>query len=131
MADTFSRDQTQGRLAPATPLNPRRRGIIIGASYGLGAVLADRLTHEGYSLALLSRDKNKLESTCNQINQSRGQTRVFPYVHDVCEYEKVPALLRRIVADLGGLDLVIYNAGLNYPPGGMDKYNFENDRQMI
>lgn len=131
MADTLSPDQTRGRLAPATPLNPRRRGIIVGASYGLGAVLADRLAHEGYSLALLSRNQDKLESVCNRINQSIGKQCVFPYVHDVCEYEKIPALLRRIVADLGGLDLVIYNAGVNYPPGGMDKYNYENDRQMI
>jgi short-subunit dehydrogenase len=139
MTDIFSPDQTHyspdslrgGRPAPSTPLNPRRRGIIIGASYGLGAVLADRLVREGFSLALLSRNKDKLESSCNRINQSIGQQCVFPYIHDVCEYEKVPALLRRIVADLGGLDLVIYNAGVNYPPGGMDKYNFENDRQMI
>jgi NAD(P)-dependent dehydrogenase (short-subunit alcohol dehydrogenase family) len=53
------------------------------------------------------------------------------YVHDVSEYEKVPDLLRRIVADLGGLDLVIFVASVNFPPGGMDKYNFENDRRMI
>jgi short-subunit dehydrogenase len=43
----------------------------------------------------------------------------------------VPALLRRIVAELGGLDLVIFCAGVNRPPGGIDQYNFENDRQMI
>ena len=49
----------------------------------------------------------------------------------MAEYEKVPPLLRRIVADLGGLDLVVFVAGVNYPPGGIDKYNFENDRQMI
>jgi NAD(P)-dependent dehydrogenase (short-subunit alcohol dehydrogenase family) len=35
------------------------------------------------------------------------------------------------VADLGGLDLVVFVAGVNYPPGGIDKYNFENDRRMI
>ena len=46
-------------------------------------------------------------------------------------YNEAPALLRRIVADLGGLDLVIFSAGINRPPGGLDKYNFDNDRQMI
>jgi short-subunit dehydrogenase len=40
-------------------------------------------------------------------------------------------LLSKIVADLGGLDTLIFMAGVNYPPGGMDKYNFENDRKMI
>jgi short-subunit dehydrogenase len=112
-------------------LNPRRRGIIIGASDGLGAALAVRLTRERYSLALLARRKDKLETVCKEINQSAGKQSTFAYIHDVRDYEEVPDLLRRIVADLGGLDLAIFNAGINFPPGGMDKYNFENDRQMI
>jgi decaprenylphospho-beta-D-erythro-pentofuranosid-2-ulose 2-reductase len=125
------REQAPGRPVPATPLNPRQRGIIIGASDGLGAALARRLAREGYSLALLARRTDRLEALCNEINQSAGSGFVHPYVHDVCEYEEVPTLLPRIVADLGGLDLVIFSAGINRPPGGVDRYNFENDRQMI
>jgi decaprenylphospho-beta-D-erythro-pentofuranosid-2-ulose 2-reductase len=117
--------------AAATPLNPRRRGIIIGASDGIGAVLARRLAREGYTLALLARRADKLESLCSEINRTSGEQRARAYVHDVAEYEKAPPLLRRIVADLGGLDLVVFVAGVNYPPGGIDKYNFENDRRMI
>jgi len=114
---------------PATPLNPYRRGIVIGASDGLGAALARKLAHEGYSLALLARSQDKLETLCNEINTNDGLARA--YVHDVSEYGKIPDLLRKIVADLGGLDLAVFVAGVNYPPGGMDKYNFENDRKMI
>jgi short-subunit dehydrogenase len=117
--------------AAATPLNPRRRGIIIGASEGIGAVLARRLAREGYSLALLARREDKLSALCDEINRTTSEHRVRAYVHDVAEYEKAPQLLRRIVADLGGLDLVVFVAGVNYPPGGIEKYNFENDRQMI
>lgn len=117
------------KSAPATPLNPRRRGIIIGASVGLGAALTRNLAREGYSLALLARSKDKLDSLCNEINAAGGNA--LAYVHDVSEYDEVPGLLRKIVADLGGLDLVIFVAGVNYPPGGVDKYNFENDRKMI
>jgi short-subunit dehydrogenase len=123
--------QTQPRPAPATPLNPRRRGIIVGASDGLGAALARRLAREGYSLALVARRKDKLESLCDEIHQTVNGPRMYAYAHDVSDYQKTPDLLRKIVADLGGLDLVIFAAGVNYPPGGIDKYNFENDRQMI
>lgn len=115
----------------ATPLNPRRRGIIIGASDGMGAELARRLAREGYTLALLARRKEKLEAVCNEINQTANEQRARAYVHDVAEYAKTPQLLRRIVADLGGLDLVLFAAGVNFPPGGIDKYNFENDCRMI
>jgi len=115
--------------APATPLNPRRRGLIIGASDGLGAELARKLAGEGYSLALLARRQDKLNELCTELNGKVQISRA--YVHDVSEYNKVPDLLRKIVADLGGLDLVIFVAGVNYPPGGIDKFNFENDRKMI
>ena len=115
----------------ATPLNPRRRGIIIGASDGIGAALAQRLAREGYTLALLARRQDKLDLICDEINRTTAEHCAFAYVHDVIEVEKVPELLRRIVANLGGLDLVVFVAGVNYPPGGMEKYNFGNDRAMI
>lgn len=131
MSDTFPAgdspkpfDRTQGGPAPATPLTPRRRGIIVGASAGLGAALARKLSREGYALALLGRSKDRLESLGNEINARA-------YVHDASEYRKVPDLLRKVVAELGGLDLVVYVAGVNLPPGGIDQYNFENDRKMV
>jgi len=115
----------------ATPLYPRRRGIIIGASDGLGAALARRLAREGYTLALLARRQELLDALCDEINHESNEQRARAYSHDVTEYNKVPELLRRIVADLGGLDLVVFVTGINYPPGGIDKYNFENDRRMV
>lgn len=122
---------SQNKPAPATPLTPRRRGIIVGASEGIGAVLAQKLAKEGYTLALIARRKDKLKTLCNKINSTFNETRVLAYIHDAANYDEVPALLRKIVADLGGLDLIVFMAGINYPPGGIDNYNFENDRKMI
>lgn len=121
---------SQDKPAPATPLNPRQRGIIIGASDGIGAALARKLTKEGYTLALLARRQDKLTTLCNEINTSTGEVRALAYVHDAAEYDKAPALLHKIVADLGGLDVVVFMAGVNYPPG-LNNYNFEGDRKMI
>lgn len=117
-------------LPQPTPLHPRLRGLIIGASSGLGAALARHLGREGYILALVARRKVQLTSLCNEINQSGRETRALAYIHDVSDYDAVPDLLRRIIADLGGLDLVIYAAGVNFPPGSAE-YNFDNDRQML
>ncbi len=119
------------RPAPATPLTPRRRGLIIGASDGLGAELARKLAREGYTLALLARRAEKLDALCQEINTSLKAQRAYAYVHDVADYNQVPDLLRKVVAQLGGLDLVIFVAGVNYPPGGIDKFSFDNDRQMV
>ena len=114
----------------ATPLHPEVRGLIIGASSGIGAALARRLVSAGYTLALVSQRKQELTELCDQINAAAGKMLVVPYIHDVTQYDEVPELLRRIVADLGGLDYAAYVAGVNFPPG-VDKYNFEGDRKMI
>lgn len=96
----------------------------------MGAALARRLAREGYSLALIARRKGLLNSLCDEINRASGETRALSYVHDVRDYAAVPDLLRRIVADLGGLDLVVYAAGVNFPPG-LHEYNFDGDREML
>ncbi len=112
---------------PATPLQPRKRAILVGASSGIGAALAQQLAKEGYSLALLARRIEMLEELCAQINREAGETRARPYPHDVTEYETVPALLQKIVQELGGLDLFIYNSGVSHMVG-LKNYDFEKDR---
>lgn len=114
----------------STPLRPAPRALIVGASSGMGAALARRLAREGYVLALVARRKKLLSSLSAEINKISGSQRALAYVHDVHNYDEVPDLLRRIVADLGGLDLVVYASGVNFPPG-LQSYNFEGDRQML
>jgi short-subunit dehydrogenase len=111
----------------ATPLRPHRRAIIVGASSGIGAALARRLGREGYTLALLSRRGDRLKALCEEINTTAGETRALAYSHDVSDYPAVPDLLQRILQDLGGLDLFVYNAGVALPTG-FKHYNFEKDR---
>lgn len=96
----------------------------------MGAALSRKLAKEGYALALVARQKDKLNDLCAAINAD-GERLALAYPHDVSRYKEVPALLGRIVSDLGGLDVVVFLAGVNYPPGGIDRYNFENDRQMV
>ena len=114
-------------ISRSTPLHPRQVCIIVGASSGIGAALARQLARQGYTLALLARRKELLESLCTEINQVAGENRAYYYVHDVTEYGTVPGLLRKIISDLGGLDLFIYDVGISLPVG-FKKYDFEKDR---
>ena len=116
--------------APATPLNPRRRGIIIGASGGIGAALSRKLAREGFTLALIDRNKTPLQILCDEINQTAGEPRALIYEHDITQYSTIPSLLQRVIADLGGLDTLVYVAGLIYFPK-MDEYNFAEDQKMV
>jgi len=114
--------------ARATPLRPRRRAILIGASQGIGAALAKELAQAGYTLALLDRNAELLNKVCVGLRADGYEA--VPYEHDVTSYESVPVTLRRIVADLGGLDLFVYVAGVIHFPA-LDEYNFEQDRKMV
>ena len=113
----------------ATALKPRKRALIIGASSGMGAALAKKLAREGYDLALVARREKLLSALCDEINQN-NKVRARYYVHNVSDYSIVSDLLRRIISELGGLDLVIYAAGVNFAPH-LNEYNTEYDRQMI
>lgn len=112
--------------ARATPLHPCQRAIIVGASSGIGAALARKLSSEGYAVAVLGRREDLLQTLCNEINTAAGEIRAVPYVHDVTEYDKAPDLLQKIIADLGGLDVFVYCAGISLP-SGMKHFEFEKD----
>lgn len=114
----------------ATPLRPRRRAILVGSSGGIGSALAHKLADEGYALALLDRNVEVSQAISNQINEKYNETRALSYQHDVTDYHKIPTLLRRVVADLGGLDLFVYTAGVIYYPR-IDEFNFQADRKMM
>ena len=122
--------EVQKMISRATPLTPRKKVILVGASGGIGTALARRLAEEGYALALLDRREDILKALCGEINQAQGETRAIPYIHDVTAYDQVPNLFRKIVADLGGLDLFVYVAGVIYYPT-MDEFNFAEDHKMV
>ncbi len=119
-----------GTLATAAeqPLEARPKAVIVGASRGIGAALARRLAAEGYDLALVSRDGERLQALAGDLRGEAG--RVLTYTHDVHATEEVPALLQRIAAELGGLDLFIYNAGVMFP-ADPERYVVEEDLETL
>jgi len=111
------------------PLETKRRAIVIGASSGIGAALVNALAHEGYDVAAAARRYEQLETVCQQAAEAHGRI-VRPYAHDVTDTETIPALFQQMVHDLGGLDVIVYAAGVQ-PAVSLNEYNFAKDRQMI
>ncbi|TAK13214.1 MAG: SDR family NAD(P)-dependent oxidoreductase [Anaerolineae bacterium] len=113
-----------------TPLTPRKRAVLVGASSGIGAALARELAHRGYALALLARRAGALDALCREINAAAGDTRAVAYTHDVTDYELIPALFQKLLADLGRIDSVVYAAGV-MPTVTFTEYNFDKDKAMV
>lgn len=115
---------------PERPLQPQAKAIVVGASSGIGAALTEKLVREGYAVAALARRGEKLEAVCRQANDAVAVTRAFPYAHNVTDFDEVPGLFQEIVQRLGGLDLIVYVAGIQ-PPVGAREYDFNKDAAMI
>jgi len=86
-----------------------------------------RLVEEGYRVAAVARREALLSELCQGINAALTEgDRAFPYQHDVTNTEEIPALFQQIVRDLGGLDLIVYVAGIQ-PAVEINEYSTEKD----
>lgn len=113
------------------PLEPRPRAIVVGASSGIGAALVRQLVNRGYLVAALARREELLEQLAGSLNKPGEQTpRVLIYAHDVTCFDEVPSLLETIVRDMGGLDLIVYVAGIQ-PAVDLHEYDFAKDEATI
>ncbi len=114
------------------PLEPKKRAIVVGASSGIGAALTQQLAQNGYLVAALARRTDKLNELSAAINARMPSNvqQVFEYPHDVTDFDAVPTLFQQIVRELGGLDLIVYVAGVQ-PVVAANEYNFEKDAAMI
>ena len=122
---------TERETVPDRPLEPRPRAIVIGASSGIGAALVSELTKRGYLVAALARRADMLQELCDTASLSAAPgVYARPYPHDVTDFDAIPELFDQIVADLGGLDMVIYNAGV-MPAVGLDEFDFGKDKFQI
>ncbi len=108
-----------------------QRAIIVGASSGIGEALARKLAQEGCTVALVARREQELIRIKEAIAAVGGCSTVpRTYVHDVNNTNAAANLLNEIAHDLGGLDLLIYSAGV-MPLDPDDSYNTPADLSAI
>jgi hypothetical protein len=82
----------------------RRTALVTGASSGIGATFARRLTSDGYSVILVARRRERLEDLAREL----GGADVL--VADLTRDDELKLVEERILAE-AGLELVVNNAG--------------------
>jgi len=87
-----------------------RTALITGASSGIGWSLAHRLALAGVEVALVARRRDRLEALAESIRKEGGEARV--YAADVGNGADVVAHVQKADEEMGGLDLVVANAGV-------------------
>ena len=105
---------------PALPSLAGRRVLITGAARGIGAALAARLHERGAHVALAGLEPDLLAATAEAI-----EAPWWPC--DVTDRAQVDDVVAGAVAALGGLDVVVANAGVaaQMPVVGGDPTIFE------
>ena len=83
-----------------------RRVLITGAARGIGAALAERLGERGARLALVGLEEEQLAEVARRCGAEHWA------VCDVTDREAVEAAVEDSVGVLGGLDVVVANAGI-------------------
>ena len=85
-----------------------KRVLITGGASGIGAATARRFVEEGSRVAILDRDR----TGCDTIRRSLPEL-IDAFVADVSDFRQVQRAVGDAIAALGGLDVVINNAGIS------------------
>lgn len=92
-----------------------RRGVclVIGAGDGLGSAVARAFAAEGLTVCMTRRPRNleALEAIAAEIRAAGGEAHAFGC--DAREEAEVVALFDRIEAEIGPLEVVVFNIGAN------------------
>jgi 3-oxoacyl-[acyl-carrier protein] reductase len=88
-----------------------RRAVVTGAARGLGRAIARRLLAEGAAVAIADLDAEAATSTAAELGAERERQACAVAV-DVRDEASVGAAFERVASDLGGIDIVVNNAGI-------------------
>ena len=96
-----------------------KKAIVTGGSDGLGRATAHRLAQEGAEVVICGRRGEYLIEAADQLARETGGT-VYAVQADVSKAEDCAALMERSLEKLGGLDILINNAGASAAASLMD-----------
>lgn len=99
-----------------TEAGPRSFGLdgkvalVTGAGRGIGAQIAQTLAQAGAAVMVTDVDERSATATAASIEQAGGKAQSA--VHDVTQEPAWEAVVAQTVSQLGGLDIVVNNAGV-------------------
>jgi len=86
------------------------RALVTGASSGIGAALAVALAREGATVGICARRADRLDEVLVSCREHAPDARMWAF--DVGDLDVIPAFARTVEAELGGVDLLVNNAGI-------------------
>lgn len=88
-----------------------KRALITGSSKGIGFAIAEALLSAGANVVLCGRHTKPLEDAVARLKRNADGRHVIGYRADVSKSDEVASLFQFADKELGGLDILINNAG--------------------
>ena len=82
--------------------------LVTGASRGIGLAAAQMAAEAGAKVLLVARDAAKLEAAVEEIHAAGGEAHA--HAADLSSFEEVDGLAEAVLAQHGGVDVLIHNA---------------------
>ena len=109
-----------------------KRIVLTGASLGLGRTIAETFLREGADLLLCARTSGPLEQAAGELRAAAAaEQKVFAQTCDVSESEPVERLIAQALELLGGLDVLVNNAGVYGPKGPSEDVAWDEWRRTV
>ena len=90
---------------------PNKRAIVTGGTRGIGRAIVKELVSKGSDVAFIYNSSDEhAESLKNELNNN--QSKIFAFKSDVTSIEQTEATVNDVVSKLGGVDILINNAGI-------------------
>jgi len=83
--------------------------VVTGGSSGIGEATALMMARAGARVAIVARDEAKLADTVREISEEGGEARSFSA--DLADMEACDAVIDRIEAEMGHIEILVNNAG--------------------
>ena len=90
-----------------------KTALVTGASRGIGKAIATALAAEGANVVLSSRKQEGLDEAAKDILAAHPDARVLAKAAHVGDAEQAAACVDAAIAEFGGLDVLVNNAGTN------------------
>jgi NAD(P)-dependent dehydrogenase (short-subunit alcohol dehydrogenase family) len=105
-----------------------QRAVITGGGQGIGRAIAERFLASGAAVSLWDRDQQLLEAVAEELST---QGRVRHVAVDVSDPAGVEAATRATIDALGGIDILVANAGIAGPNHLVWEYPVEAWQEVL
>ena len=102
-----------GRLTTLSRSVAGKRVIVTGAASGMGRATAHLFADEGARVAVVDLQPERVLAVTDEIRDVHGPDAAVDVVCDVSDHDALKAMVATVVDRLGGIDIVINNAGVS------------------